>query len=428
MRAELTQSHHGGISRRTALGYCAGSLLCLPCAAADDDSNSSTAATTSKKTLSPKAPATTAQPLDALLEEVRAEFDLPALAAATVTPAGMQESGSAGVRKLGDNTPVTHHDQWHLGSCTKAMTATMIATLVNDGKLHWDSKLLDCFPELSGKVPADFCRITLTQLLTHRSGLPANGPWHDLGAKRTTTQQRRRLLDNMLARGLEHPPGTKLVYSNVGYALAGLMAETVTEQAWEELMRERLFQPLKMQSVGFGIPGTPGRVDQPWGHHSTLLGLGPLKAVQLDNAASLGPAGTVHASLLSWGQFLAAHLAADPGLLPAEIWDTLHRPCKPIHTADSSAADKSQANDYAMGWVVVDRPWAHGEDAQGLALTHNGSNTVNHCVCWLAPQRQFGIMACTNTGQANAPGALDKTVSQLLLKQLAEPAQPSSTP
>ena len=185
-----------------------------------------------------------------------------------------------------------------------------------------------------------------------------------------------------------------------------------------------------MQSVGFGIPGTLGQVDQPWGHRSTLLGLGPLKAVQLDNAASLSPAGTVHASLQAWSQFLAAHLAADPDLLPAEIWETLHSPFKPSpfnpsplnpdNAADGKAAKNSSDSDYAMGWVVVDRPWAHSEDEQGLALMHSGSNTVNYCVCWLAPQRQLGIMACTNTGQANAPRALDKTVSQLIITRFSE--------
>lgn len=404
-----------GISRRTAIACCAWSLPCLAIAAADDKSNQQTQAAPAEQT-----PASDAEPLDSLLEEIRAEFQLPALAAGILTPMGLQESGCVGVRKLGDKTPVTNADLWHLGSCTKAMTATMIATLVKEDKLHWDTRLIDIFPELSEKMSDDFRRITLTQLLTHRSGLPANGPWHDLGEDRTTTEQRRRLLDNMLVRGLDHPPGTKFAYSNVGYALAGLMAETVTGQAWEVLMRERLFQPLKMQSVGFGVPGRLGQVDQPWGHHSTLLGLGPLKAVQLDNAASLGPAGTVHASLQSWSQFLAAHLAADSSLLPAEVWDTLHRPFNGAPPNKVDSADGNSDDRYAMGWIVVDRPWAHGADGQGLALTHGGSNTVNYCVCWLAPHRQFGIMACTNTGQTNAPQALDKTVSRLIATRFGE--------
>ena len=60
-------------------------------------------------------------------------------------------------------------------------------------------------------------------------------------------------------------PGTS-IYSNVGYALAGLMAEQVTGHSWEDLMRKRVFEPLGMLSAGFGPPGHAGRVDQPWGH------------------------------------------------------------------------------------------------------------------------------------------------------------------
>ena len=56
-------------------------------------------------------------------------------------------------------------------------------------------------------------------------------------------------------------PGSTYAYSNVGYALAGLMAEQVTGESWETLMRQRLFEPLGMASAGFGSPGSPGKVE-----------------------------------------------------------------------------------------------------------------------------------------------------------------------
>lgn len=437
MKTNIEALHPSRIFRRTAVAGCGWSLLCLAKAVGDDTSHRLAPATAAQQPPAGDAKPPDLRPLQTLLQEIRAEFHLPALAMGIVTPTGLRESGCVGVRQQGDTTPVTSDDLWHLGSCTKAMTATMIASLVQQGLLHWDTKLVDLFPELSAQMSDDFRRITLTQLLTHRSGLPANGPWRDLGDQHTTTVQRRRLLENMLVRGLEHPPGTMAAYSNVGYALAGLMAETVTGQAWEDLMRQRLFGPLNMPSVGFGVPGTLGQVDQPWGHHSTWLGLGPLKAVQLDNAASLGPAGTVHASLYSWCQFLAAHLTSDPHLLPADIWETLHSPAKsspanPDDRADGDAAnhnaDQNADESFAMGWLVLSRPWAGTGDRPGLALTHSGSNTVNHCVCWLAPERKFGILACTNTGQANAAKALDRAVSELIIRRFSEPHQPAEPP
>jgi CubicO group peptidase (beta-lactamase class C family) len=348
------------------------------------------------ETASPSAPD---KSLEQIFEEVRLEFKLPALAGGIVTSNGIKEIAAVGKRKLGDDTAVTIDDLWHLGSCTKAMTATLVGILVSEGKLNWETTLADLFPEDASEMEDAFQTIHLTHLLTHRSGLPANGTWRALGAKLSPTQQRHELLRRMMKQPLLHEPGSKFLYSNVGYALAGLMAETVTGASWESLIQEKLFHPLGMSQVGFGIPGTIDQTDQPWGHHSTFLGLGPLKPIQADNASSLGPAGTVHASLHDWAKFIALHLNAEQKVLPPEIWTQLH----------TTPADA----DYALGWAVVERPWSGGE-----ALTHSGSNTVNFCVCWLAPKKDFGVIVVTNTGQANAALALDKAASLLIGRHL----------
>ena len=323
--------------------------------------------------------------LEQELEAIRQEFDLPGLAGGIVLRQGLQDMAAVGFRKSGSEVRVTKQDLWHLGSCTKAMTATLLATLVQEGQLAWNTTLFELFPELQAQMSEDFRQITLEHLLTHRSGLPANGAWHDLGSDRTTTAQRVELLRRQLDQPLDHPPGAKYQYSNVGYALAGLMAEQKT---------------LGMSQVGFGIPGTIGDTDQPWGHRTTWFGLGTLQPVQLDNAASLGPAGTVHAALEDWAKFIALHLNRDNGLVQPEVWDKLH----------TAAA----GSDYAMGWLVAERQWAKDTEGKGLALTHAGSNTANYCVCWLAPQAGFAALAVCNSGQSNAPRALDRTIGALI--------------
>jgi len=339
------------------------------------------------------------QTLHDVLDLIRVEFRLPALAGAIVTDSGVSELAAVGRRKIDDPTPVTDHDLWHLGSCTKAMTATMIATLIEDQKLSWTSTLADVFPDDATSMDEQCRGITLTQLMTHRSGLLANGPWRELGNDETPTQQRRVLLQRMTKNPPLTQPGTTYLYSNVGFALAGLMAETVTGQSWETLMRERLFTPLKMDQVGFGVAGAIDSIEQPWGHRSTWLGIGPLKALQMDNASSLGPAGTVHASLRSWAKFIALHLNPKNEIVAEDTWTHLHTP--PAGT------------DYAMGWNVAKREWAGSK-----ALHHSGSNTINFCVCWLAPNRKFAVIAATNTGQTNAPLALDKAASEMIKRRL----------
>jgi CubicO group peptidase (beta-lactamase class C family) len=90
------------------------------------------------------------RPLQSLLEPLRRQHDLPALAAAVVTSEGLWAVGAVGVRKQGSGIPVAIDDQFHLGSCTKAMTATLIGMLVEQGKLSWDMSIGRACPELVG--------------------------------------------------------------------------------------------------------------------------------------------------------------------------------------------------------------------------------------------------------------------------------------
>jgi CubicO group peptidase (beta-lactamase class C family) len=143
--------------------------------------------------------------------------------------------GAAGVRKLGSDEPMRIGDRVHLGSDTKAMTATMLATLVEEGRLDWSSTIADVFPGRSSKLHPDFRGVTLWQLLTHRAGLPHDGPWWSL-VGRTNTEKRRDLLGRMMSVAPQSKPGTTYAYSNAGYAIAGLMGEQVMGRPWEELI------------------------------------------------------------------------------------------------------------------------------------------------------------------------------------------------
>ncbi len=96
----------------------------------------------------------------------------PGMIAAIISSEGVIAIASAGERKAGSGIAFTTNDVVHLGSCGKAMTATMIATLVAEGKLSWDTKLIEAIPELKNNIHTDYHKTTLWQLLTHRAGIP----------------------------------------------------------------------------------------------------------------------------------------------------------------------------------------------------------------------------------------------------------------
>src|SRR5439155_768520 len=149
-----------------------------------------------------------------------------------------------GVRKAGEDEPVTVNDLVHIGSNTKAMTATVIALLVEKKKLRWDSTVGQVLPDLKGKIHDDYLGVTLAQLLAHEGGVVRGVNWRDAPADKTTRAQRVALLPVILKDAPADKPGTKFAYSNAGYVVAAAMAEAAADASWEDLMTETLFKPL----------------------------------------------------------------------------------------------------------------------------------------------------------------------------------------
>jgi CubicO group peptidase (beta-lactamase class C family) len=326
---------------------------------------------------------------------------LPALAGVTVTTKEIGEVVYTGVRRLGANVPITAQDQWHLGSDTKAMTATLVGTLVDARKLKWETTLGEVFPEFSKTMTAELARVNLLQLLSHRAGLPPNVAWFAYGKRGATyPEQRLAVLQDLLDKPLKAAPGSQFEYSNLGYVIAGAVTEKITGQAWETLMQERIFRPLGMKSAGFGGVGTEGELDQPWPHGQNGKPL-PKNGPAVDNPEVMGPAGTVHCTLPDWAQFIADQLRGARGqgrLLKPESYQRLQTP--PFEGS------------YALGWNVADRAWAKGK-----TLSHAGSNTMNYALAWLAPLRETGFLVCTNMGGDSAAKATDEAVGHLLKAQ-----------
>ncbi|MCA8965569.1 MAG: beta-lactamase family protein [Planctomycetes bacterium] len=325
--------------------------------------------------------------LAALLEPIRAEHGVPALGAAVIRDGAVVALGVTGVRRQGHEEKVTTDDLWHLGSCTKAMTATLLAQQVDAGKLQWSTTVAAGLPDLAGKFDEHARAITVRHLLTHRAGLPGGPPqplWRELFRYEGTTREaRREVATAMLGIAPEAPLGERYLYSNASYMIAGAIAERAADASWEELMQRQLFTPLGMRSAGFGPPGSKDDTSQPWGHRPGPKGPVPIFG---DNPPALGPAGTVHCTLADWAKFAALHLgvvAGDEPLVTAERLRELHTP--------------PEGADYALGWGVTTRPWA-----KGPILSHSGSNTMWYCVAWLAPEAKFGVLVTCNQGEAGA--------------------------
>jgi CubicO group peptidase (beta-lactamase class C family) len=326
---------------------------------------------------------------DLVVNTVSSE-NIPGMVAAIIDSSGILQIESAGVRKTGSPEQITDKDYFHLGSCGKAMTSAMIATLVAEDKIEWETTLIEVFPELEDSILGEYRNITLHQLLTHRAGIANQCDDCSLYEDLNIEESRYLNMITVLKEPSQLDAGD-YYYSNIGYVIAGIMAERITGQSWETLMKNRIFEPLGMSSAGFGPPGTISQIDQPWGHNKSN---GEWQPSQLDNPEEAGPAGTIHCSMEDWAKFISIYLKQDnTAILERKLIDKL---IEPVGT-------------YACGWVVEDQ-----DRADGLVLAHNGSNAMWYASVWVAPNLNRAFIACTNSFDNNTKEIMQSAINNLI--------------
>lgn len=367
--------------------------------------------------LSPTLRAAPPQSLDQTLQPYLKQFGLPAISAAVFQNGVIIAAGKAGTRRAGQNLPVTIDDRFHIGSDSKAFTALLAGQFVQAGSLRWNSTFADGFPELKGQMNAEFAKITFEELLSHSSGLTDMPAIIDL-VNRSYQQDgnmdevRYWMLKQVAPKPLAHPRGSKFDYSNLGYTFAGAMLERVGKKTWEELIEERIVQPMGLKTAGFGPQSSLGKVDAPLGH---VLVNGKPKAMLAgpngDNPLIIGPAGTMHMSVVDFAKWVAWH-AGEGKRAPALVSPAI---VKKVHTAVISTGERKDAppgtpksGGYALGWGIVTQPWANAP-----CLTHDGSNTMNLARAAFWPSKDFGFVIMTNIGGQNADAAFNQLSPEL---------------
>jgi CubicO group peptidase (beta-lactamase class C family) len=353
-----------------------------------------------------------------VLQPLLEQYQIPAIAAVVISDGNIIAQGAVGERKFGDSTPVTIDDQWLLGSCTKAFTATLIGILVEKGKLNWTTTMGEIYPELRDRMLPKYRDVTIIELLSHHAGMisnttdagypPGTTAAYWLGLTEPITQQRYEFTKDILCQP-DSPavnalpaPGTTFLYSNVGYVIAGAAAEQVTGKSWEDLVTTLIFQPLGMTTAGFGAMSTGGLVDQPWLHYisnGTIIPVPP-DYPRIYGPAVDGPAGMIHISVKDWAKFVTMHLEGEKGgssLLKPETFKILHTP--PFDTGAG----------YALGWFYQTDPFTGG-----MALWHGGTNGVNYAYVWMSPKSDFAILITTNIGGNDANSACNNVIATLV--------------
>ncbi len=348
----------------------------------------------------------TDEPLAEVLRRVCTEKTIPAIGAARIDTVGITEIAVVGSRRFGEDVPVGQDDLFHVGSVAKSMTATMIGALVDAGKLRFETTLAEVFGDSA--VDPRYEEVTIEELLWHRAGVPAMMMVDDEEDRRlqalgeSAREQRALFVAEILAAGPEREPGESWAYSNAGYSVAACAAETVTGHSWEELMRVLVFDPLRMETAGFGWPATVERPDQPRGHLVGPEGLTLLPLEGQELGYYLAPAGDVHCSTRDLARYVLAHLQGlrgHDGIVRASTMVKLHQP---------PAIDDGSPR-YAMGWMILER---EGEPVH----EHSGSAGSFFALLQILPKSGRGVVVLMNSGSMGND-AIARQIADLLLER-----------
>lgn len=337
--------------------------------------------------------------IDAILVKALKAKKIPGAVAAIARSGSDLRAAAWGVRKAGDEAAITVQDAMHVGSDTKAMTAVLVARLVERDKIEWDSTIEGVLPDLAKRIDPAYREVTVLQLLRHTSGAPANAKNWRAFSRRPLRERRIEIAAASLKESPNAAPGTEYLYSNLGYMVAGAMLEAACDATWEELIQQHVFEPLGMEGAGFGVPGTKGETDAPWGHRVSGDDARP---IQGDNDAALGPAGTVYLPIESWARFAL------------QFTDTAAKDDEFLSKASRRQLLEVDKDDYACGWMVVQRPWAGG-----TALSHSGSNTMWFATAWIAPKNDTAYLVAVNAAGDGVGAEVDRLIGDLIRLDLS---------
>lgn len=336
-----------------------------------------------------------------MLEKMRRKAGQPALAAAVVIDGKLKAVAAVGTRRLDSENWVRADDRFIIASCGKSFTATLASILVEEGLLDWSTTLQDVFPKMP--IPAAYENLSFQQLLSHRAGLIKNIVADlDRSLTYTWTSGRMAYFEQLSRQKLVHPPGTAIYYSNAGYILAGLMMEKLTEREFTELMSEKIFNPLGLNSAGYGPPAIKNRLAQPWGHYWDKKNR-LLRATRKDDLLYISPSGNVSISMGDWAKFIITHMVSsssnDQPFLTPQILKKLHTPEDTLKWGyDQEYFDfwnremgwPLTKSSYALGWFVT-----KASDGSAV-LNHSGTSRAFQAEVYLSPRYQTAILLAAN--------------------------------
>lgn len=327
--------------------------------------------------------------LDALAREAQKAWQVPGFSVVVIKDDKVVLLKGYGVRQNGKQQAVTPDTIFSIGSLTKAMTATALAKLVEQGKVKWDDPVRKHVPFFRLSDPLAERDVTIRDLLCHRCGLGKHDfLWY--GAPWTLEDSVRR----MAHLDFEKPFRSTYVYNNLAYITLGFVIANASGSPWEEYVRKEIFTPLGMNATVLIRADALKNPDHAMPHRLTPNGKGVEPLVWYDDDKQIRASGSVKLNARDLSAWMRFHLQEGKWegkqLVALEALRETYRPqviapTPPLHVREAETTQTS----YGLGWRVRD----HRKQA---LLEHSGAVDGFRAHLILAPKKKIGVAVLAN--------------------------------
>lgn len=327
--------------------------------------------------------------LDAYVEKALADWQIPGLAVAVVKNDSVALAKGYGVRDIRKSEPVDAHTLFAIASNSKAFTTAALGILVQEGKISWDDLVLKYLPEFQMYDPEATRKVTVRDLLCHRSGLATwGGDWAWWGSIYTREEALRRIRYQEPVYDLRTGYG----YTNQMFLVAGEVILSVTGRTWDDFIAERFFRPLGMNRSNTSVKTLEKMANVAAPH---LLAEGRLLPIPYLNVDNAGAAAAINSSVNDLAQWLRLQLAQGvfngEQLLDSAVIEETRKP----HTLRQVSAANRKFNPfthfslYGLGWDL--------SDYRGrLIVSHTGGLDGMFSYTGFMPEENIGVAVLTN--------------------------------
>jgi CubicO group peptidase (beta-lactamase class C family) len=324
------------------------------------------------------------QRLDGMLSSALQAARIPGAAVAIVEAGKLIYARGFGWRDLRARKPVTPETLYPIASTSKAINATLLGMLVDEGHLEWDAPVQRYLPDFRVKDAFASPRVTLRDLVTMQTGLPRHD-WVWIGNPMSRAELVRRLAHLESCADFRR----RFQYSNLTTTASGHLAEIVTGKRWEQLVRERILGPLGMRRTRFA-PGSDRNATSSY-HETARRRIVP--SIRLASEVTAPSGGSIHSTVVDMARWLSFNLSGRTTgrrrLIAAETLARIHGP--QVLIGDRPLAGLPADGCYGMGWVI------HPYNGQ-RRIWHGGYiHDVNSSVM-LFPEQGIGVVSFTNFG------------------------------